>query len=528
MLLELMPLFMVLFVGLMLMGGYPVAFTLAGASLLFVGIGMFTGTFNEVAILGEIPGKIFDIHLSKAMLMTVPLFVFMGVMLERSRLAEDLLDAISRLFGNLRGGLAIGVIAVGMVLGASTAIVGATVVTLGLLAVPAMLKRRYSPSLASGVVTASGTLGQIIPPSIVLILLADQLTNAVTAANTAPPAAVENGIETEVEAAPVVFDEFAASDDFAAIDDFSDDYFESFESESDSEFAGDVSTEASADDQFATGMLSQIDNVSVQDLFAGAMLPALLLVSLYALYIMVTAWLKPAMAPAPNKNEFGSISWWQFTSALLPPVILIVIILGSIISGWGTLTAAAAFGAIGATVIATVKKRLTWAELYAVALQTVKITSMVFMILIAAQFFAQIFRGFGGDAMLEAALLEIPGGAFGAMLAVMILLLVLGFMLDFFEITFIVVPLVGPILLGMGIDPIWLGVMIAMNLQTSFLTPPFGFALFYYRGVAPPEVRTMDIYRGVLPFIGIQIFMLMVLAVFPDLVTWLPRQFGSY
>lgn len=486
---EWLPLLMFVFVCGMLMLGYPVAFTLAGSSLLFMGLGLAFGWLpgSLESYLGALPERIFGIERNE-MLMTVPLFVFMGVMLERSRLAEDLLDAVSRLFGNLRGGLAIAVILVGMVLGASTAIVGATVVTLGLLAVPTMLKHRYSPSLASGVVTASGTLGQIIPPSIILILLADQLTNAVTVANA-------NIAETAANSADTASDNF---DSFA--EQFEDDFdWEQLE---------------------ATTEVATIDPVSVQDLFAGAMLPGLLLVLLYMGWVMLCAWRRPESAPIPA--ERSRVSLPQFLAALLPPLALIVLILGSILLGWAKLSAAAGLGAVGATVIAASKGRLSWRTLFAVSQSTVKVTAMVFMILIAAQFFSLIFRGYGGDEMIEQALANLPGGVFTAMLAVMIAIFLLGFVLDFFEITFIVVPLVGPVLLSMGLDPIWLGVMIAMNLQTSFLTPPFGFALFYYRGIAPKAVTTRHIYRGVLPFIAIQIAMLVLLALWPQLVTWLP------
>jgi tripartite ATP-independent transporter DctM subunit len=438
---------------LILLAGFPVAFTLGGTALMFAFIGVVTGTFNE-ALLAGLPNRIYGIMTNET-LVAVPLFVFMGVTLERARIAEELLETLSRLFGSLRGGLGISVTLVGMLLAASTGIVGATVVTMGLLSLPTMLRRGYSPSIAAGTICASGTLGQIIPPSIILVMLGDVMTSAYQQA------------------------------------------------------------------QLQLGNYSP-KTVSVGDLFAGALVPGLLLVVLYMIYIAITAWLRPESMPAHERE--GSVSAGSILHALVPPLALIVAVLGSILLGIATPTEAAGVGGMGALLLALLRRELTLERLRDIMNSTLRISSMVFMILIGASVFSLVFRGFGGDEGVRAILESLPGGALGAMIVVMLVMFLLGFVLDFIEITFVVVPIVGPVLLAMGLDPVWLGVMIAINLQTSFLTPPFGFALFYLRGVAPPELETKEIYRGVIPFVAIQVLALVLLAFFPELVTWLPER----
>lgn len=446
-------LFFVVF--LFLLSGYPVAFVLAGTSLLFAGIGILTQSFDS-AFIGALPNRIFGTMMNQT-LIAVPLFVFMGVMLERSRIAENLLDTMARLFGPLRGGLGFSVTLVGMLLAASTGIVGATVVTMGLLSLPSMLKRGYSPALACGTICASGTLGQIIPPSIVLVLLGDVLSSAYQQA------------------------------------------------------------------QLDKGIFSP-ETVSVGDLFVGALLPGLLLVTLYLVYLAIMAWLKPDTMPSIPRDESkdGTLAA-DVLKALLPPFLLIIAVLGSIIGGLATPTEAASVGAVGSLVLAVAYRQFNLAILREVMRSTTRITAMVFMILIGAALFSLVFRGFGGDDVVHEFLTHLPGGKFTAILLVMLVMFFLGFVMDFIEITFIVVPIVGPILLGMDINPVWLGIMIAINLQTSFLTPPFGFALFYLRGIAPQSISTMQIYRGVMPFIGLQLVALALVAYWPELATWLPE-----
>jgi tripartite ATP-independent transporter DctM subunit len=443
-----------LFVILLLLAGFPVAFSLGGTALLFAFVGTVGGGFEE-AFLSSLPSRIFGI-MSNETLVAVPLFVFMGVTLERARIAEELLDTLSSLFGSLRGGLGISVTLVGMLLAASTGIVGATVVTMGLLSLPTMLKRGYSAEVATGTICASGTLGQIIPPSIILVMLGDVISSAYQQA------------------------------------------------------------------QLAQGIFSP-KTVSVGDLFAGAVLPGLLLVFLYILYLIVVAIFRPATMPAHSTDGEPAASIGKVLSALFPPLILIFAVLGSILGGFATPTEAAGVGATGALLIATYRRALSMERLREIMRSTLRISSMVFLILIGASLFSLVFRGYGGDDGVRAILESLPGGVFGAMLVVMLVMFLLGFVLDFIEITFVVVPIVGPVLLAMGLDPVWLGIMIAINLQTSFLTPPFGFALFYLRGVAPASVTTGQIYRGVIPFVGIQLLALLILSVFPALVTWLPE-----
>jgi len=438
---------------LVLLAGFPVAFTLGGTALIFAGFGILGGGFNEALLLG-LPNRVFGIMTNET-LVAVPLFVFMGVTLERAKIAEELLETLSGLFGTLRGGLGVSVTLVGMLLAASTGIVGATVVTMGLLSLPTMIKRGYAPEIATGAICASGTLGQIIPPSIVLVMLGDVMTTAYQQA------------------------------------------------------------------QLEMGIYSP-KTVSVGDLFAGALIPGLLLVFLYVVYILLTAWFRPDTMPAHKQDEERGVTFAQVLKALAPPLILILAVLGSILNGLATPTEAAGVGGMGALLLAIARRGLDLARLQDIMRATLRISSMVFLILIGASIFSLVFRGYGGDDGVRAILESLPGGVVGAVLVVMLVMFLLGFVLDFIEITFVVVPIVGPVLLAMGLDPVWLGIMIAINLQTSFLTPPFGFALFYLRGVAPPSVTTTQIYRGAIPFVAIQLFALLLIAAFPELVTWLP------
>ena len=440
-------------IALALMAGFPVAFTLAGVALLFAGIGTLTGTFDP-AFLGALPNRIFGIMTNET-LIAVPVFVFMGVMLERSRVAEKLLQSMAQMLSRVSGGLGIAVVLVGALMAASTGIVGATVVTMGLISLPTMLKRGYHPSVATGTICAAGTLGQIIPPSIVLVMLADVLSSAYQQA------------------------------------------------------------------QLRMGSITP-KTVSVGELFAGSILPGLLLVVLYLAYLMVLARARPSWLPEAREEAGDRVGLGRLIVVLLGPLALIVAVLGSILYGIATPTEAAAVGAVGAMVLAMLDGQLSLATLRDVAQRTALITAMVFMILIGASLFSLVFRGFGGDELIAELLHALPGGVVTAMVLVMLVMFLLGFILDFIEIIFVVVPVVGPVLLAMGLDPIWLGVMMAVNLQTSFLTPPFGFALFYLRGVAPPTVSTMAIYRGVVPFIALQLGALVALAFWPQLATWLP------
>ena len=456
---EWVALLLFLSVVIVLLAGFPVAFTLGGTALAFAGIGVLTGDFNQ-ALLSGLPNRIFGI-MNNETLIAVPLFVFMGVTLERARIAEELLETLSGLFGSLRGGLGISVTVVGMLLAASTGIVGATVVTMGLLSLPTMLRRGYSPEISAGTICASGTLGQIIPPSIILVMLGDVMTSAYQQA------------------------------------------------------------------QLEMGVFSP-KTVSVGDLFAGALIPGLLLVLLYIVYIVVVAFLRPDIMPAHEREPGESVGFQQILRALLPPLTLIFAVLGSILLGVATPTEAAGVGAMGALLLAALRRQINLGRLQQIMRSTLRISSMVFLILIGASIFSLVFRGYGGDDGVRAILESLPGGVVGAVIVVMLVMFLLGFVLDFIKITFVVVPIVGPVLLAMGLDPVWLGIMIAINLQTSFLTPPFGFALFYLRGVAPPEVTTAQIYRGVIPFVAIQLFALLMLSLFPDLVTWLPNKiYGS-
>lgn len=438
-----------------LMLGFPVAFTLGGVALAFAAIGAALGVFKW-QLLSALPSRYYGV-MTNELLVAVPLFIFMGVVLERARIAENLLQTIGLCFGRLRGGLALAVVIVGMLLAASTGVVGATVVTMGLLSLPAMRQAGYDPKLACGTICASGTLGQIIPPSIVLILLGDILQGAYTQA------------------------------------------------------------------QMALGNWAP-EPVSVVDLFAGALIPGILLVVAYMAWIIFIAWKRPAAAPALTADTDDMALGLRLLKAMLAPLLLIVSVLGAIFAGVATPTEGAAFGAAGAMLIAAFQKQMDMPMLRHVMRETTKISAMVFVILLGASVFSLVFRGLGGENIVKDALHALPGGALGAMIVVMLMMFIMGFFLDFIEITFIVVPIVGPVLLMMGLDPVWLGVMIAINLQTSFLTPPFGFALFYLRGVVPADIPTTAIYRGVIPFIVIQLAMLVLVAAFPELATALPQK----
>ena len=438
--------------------GFPVALTIAGSALIFAFIGDYFDLIN-FGMLSLYPLRIFGIMKAET-LVAVPLFVFMGVMLEKSNIAVDLLEAMGKLFGKKPGGLGISVVIVGALLAASTGIVGATVVTMGLMSLPVMLKAGYSSRLSSGLICASGTLGQIIPPSIVLVLLAEILQGA-------------NEQASELK-----------------------------------------------------GQLVPDNPVTAIDLFAGALFPGLLLVFLYLSYQIIIAFINPSSSPplvSHQENNDEDTNVFDLIKIISAPLILIIIVLGSILTGIATPTESAAVGAVGATVIAIVSNQFTFQILKTVSQETTKISSMVFIILIGASMFSLVFRGFGGDIVVEEFLMNLPGGAISAMLTVMAIIFFLGFFLDFIEIIFVVVPIVSPILIAMGFDPLWLGVMIGINLQTSFLTPPFGFSLFYLRGVAPKEVNTKDIYLGVLPFIFIQLVGLSLIWIFPQIVLWLPN-----
>ena len=450
---EFIPLLMFGVICLVLLAGFPVAFSLAGTALIFAGVGILTGTF-ESAFLGAIPNRLYG-DMTNMTLVAVPLFVFMGVLLEKSNLAQDLLSNMSEVIGGFRGSLAIAVIFVGALIAASTGIVGATVIAMGLISLPIMLSRQYDPSLSAGTICATGTLGQIIPPSIALVIL------------------------------------------------------------------GDVLSAAYQQSQLSIGNFSA-RTVSVGDLFMGALIPGIILVFCYALYVIVRAYLSPQMAPSEDTKIIEG-RWKIMLTSLLPPFVLITSVLGSILLGIATPTEAAGVGALGAIFLALSKRSLNRKNISEAVETTTEITAMVFMILLGSSIFSLVFRGFGGDDLITGIFTELPGGAFGAVLVVMIIIFLLGFILDFIQITLVVVPIVGPALLMLGVDPIWLGIMIAINLQTSFLTPPFGFALFYLRGVAPDSLATRDIYRGVVPFICIQIGLLIALAIFPQLVTALPQ-----
>ena len=440
---------------ILLLVGFPVAFSFGGVAVLFTifGSDLLPKTLGldifpwepafRAARLNIFPQRIFRI-MSNYTLVAVPFFVFMGVMLEKSGLAEELLETMGILFGTMKGGLAIAVVAVGALLAASTGVVGASVVTMGVLALPVMLKYKYDKGLASGVVAASGTLGQIIPPSIVLVILGDQI------------------------------------------------------------------------------------GVSVGDLFLGSFIPGFMLALMFMVWVIVITKIRPEMGP-PLPPEARNIKGFALAKKvilnMLPPLILILLVLGTIFAGIATPTEAGAMGAIGAILLAMINRRLNLKNLIEVMDGTVKLTSMVFIILVGATSFSMVFTALHGDRVVHNFLLNLPGGQVGFIFFVMLVIFILGFFIDFIEITFIVVPLMVPLARQyFGLDMmVWFGVLIAMNLQASFLTPPFGFALFYLKGVAPPEIETSDIYRGIIPFIIIQVFAVLLIAIFPQIVTWLPN-----
>ncbi len=445
-------------IGFLLLG-FPVAFTLAGVSLMFGAVGMWFGVFDP-SNFGSLANRYIG-YMTNEVLVAVPLFIFMGVMLERSKIAEQLLLTMGKLFGNLRGGLGMSVIVVGALLAASTGVVGATVVTMGLISLPAMLRANYDPKLATGVICASGTLGQIIPPSTVLIFMGDMLS----------------GINAQV--------------------------------------------------QMAKGNFAPVP-VSVGDLFAGALLPGILLVGLYLGWTVFKAIFDPQSCPAtPVAPEDKKHLLGEVGVALVPPLLLIMAVLGSILGGIATPTEAASVGAVGAMVLAAVRMRLSFKVLRETAMATASITCMVFIILFGASVFSIVFRLMGGDNLVHEFLSNLPGGTLAAVAVVMFIMFMLGFILDTFEIIFIVIPITAPILLALDVDPVWLGVLVGVNLQTSFLTPPFGFALFYLRGVAPPSVSTTMIYKGVLPFVLLQVLAIAIMFLFPEIATWLPRAIYS-
>ena len=423
---------------ILIFSGYPVAFSLGGTALIFAVVGVVTGYFDW-SLLFALPERTFGV-MANYVLLAVPFFIFMGTMLEKSKLAEDLLRTIGMLFGRMRGGLALAVVFVGALLAAATGVVGASVVAMGMISLPVMLRYNYSKELSTGVITAAGTLGQIIPPSVVLVVLGDQL------------------------------------------------------------------------------------GVSVGDLFMGALVPGLILAGLYAVYVVIASLINPASAPplpAEEREQPGLQLLRQVVFVMLPPLVLILVVLGSIFAGIATPTEAGALGALGAIGLAVANKRLSLAALKDTMNDTAKLTSMVMFLLIGSTAFGLVFRGLYGDVWIEELLTNLPGGRIGLLLVANLVIFVLGFFIDFFEIAFIILPLIVPAASLLGIDLVWFGVMIGMNLQTSFLTPPFGFALFYLRGVAPPEVKTTQIYRGVVPFIVIQLIGLALIVLFPELVTGL-------
>lgn len=442
-----------LILAILLIAGYPVALTLAGVSIL-VGLAGYALDLFPIILLNVLPNRIFGI-ISNETLIAVPLFIFMGIMLERSGIASELLESISKIWGEVKGGLAYSVLLVGVLMAASTGIVGATVVTMGILSLPLMLRWKYNKRISTGIICASGTLGQIIPPSIVLVLLADIFQGA---------------------------------------------------NEQASQISGDLAP----------------NPVSSVDLFAGAIIPGIILVAMYAIWIFIYSLIFPNNLPKKKSSDKKNIK--DILTTIIPPTVLIITVLGSILFGIATPTESASLGALGSILIAKNKKKLNKVILSDVCLQTLKINSMVFFILIGASLFSLVFRGFGGDILVEKFLTEMPGSRINAFLLVMITIFILGFFLDFFQIVFVIVPIVGPSLISMGFDPVWLALMFAINLQTSFLTPPFGFALFYLRGVSKDLIKTTDIYLGVIPFIIIQLFLLFILFQFPFLITWLPSK----
>jgi tripartite ATP-independent transporter DctM subunit len=436
---QILAILMVVSLFLLILLGVPVAFAIAGAGLAFGLIGVDINLFNLL------PARIFGV-LTNYTLLAIPLFVFMGILLEKSRIAEKMLDVLGLLSGKKPGGMAIAIIVVGILMGASTGIVGATVVTLTMIALPTLLKRNYSHSVSCGTICASGTLGQILPPSLVLILLAD------------------------------------------------------------------------------------ISGEAIGPLFAAALMPGLLLAGCYILYIIFLSKFYPQHVPPIDEEERALYSqkelWIEFIKSVAPPFLLIFAVLGSIIGGLAAPTEAASMGALGSLAIVFLSKRLTIDILKETLYETMKVTGMIMFVLIASQVFGLSFRGLDGDYLVEDLFAAIPGGMWGAILFMMLVLFVLGFFLEWIEISYIVLPLVLPIFHAMDINMIWLGILVALNLQSSFLTPPFGWSLFFLKGVAPKEIKTVDIYKGVLPFIAIQIVVIALVMIFPEIALWLPKSIG--
>ena len=443
---EIIPLLLLVLICLALLFGYPVAFTLSGVSILFALICMPLGLFDE-SILKSIPLRIFGI-MNNITLLAVPLFIFMGTILERSGIAAKMLENMALAFKNIRGGLSISIIAVGALLAASTGIVGATVVTMGLMSLPVLIQQGYKKDFSSGLVASTGTLGQIIPPSIALVLLGDVMSNAYQRA------------------------------------------------------------------QNNMGIFSQ-QTVTVGDLFVGAIIPGIMICLGYLIYTIYQNYKNPNIIFEPQAN---SASFKDILKTLALPLLLIILVLGSIIAGIATPTEASAIGAAGALLIALINGKLSLDFIKETSQKTAMVSTMIFTILIGASIFSLIFRGVGGDELIDLVFGSLPGGPYTALIFVLIFVFLLGFILDFIEICYVIVPLVAPPLLMMGFDPVWLGILMAINLQTSFLTPPFGFSLFYLRGVADASIKTTDIYRGVIPFIIIQILVLLFVIVFPFII----------
>lgn len=437
-------LFLIIFI--LILKGYPVALTLGGISIVFAfGISIFAPEYFSMTTFNILPLRIMGV-INNYVLMAVPLFIFMGIMLEKSGLAESLLETMAMMFGSIRGGLAISVVIVGALLAASTGIVGATVVTMGLISLPTMLKRGYKTELATGVIASSGTLGQIIPPSIVLVLLADTINSSSRGA----------------------------------------------------------------------------ESVDVGALFSAAIIPGFVLVACYIVYILIISYLKKDIAPAIPKEEIAAFRGDNFASKIVKvmvlPILLIVVVLGSIFTGVASPTEASAIGALGATLLTVIQKKFSISILREVAKETMKLTTMVFFILLGATTFTLVFRSLGGDDYLQQLILESNLSPLMFLLLVMVVIFIAGFFIDFIEIIFIIIPVVTPIFNAFDMNMLWVGILVALNLQTSFLTPPFGFALFYLKGVAPPEVKTSQIYKGIVPFIIIQLIIVGIVIFFPEII----------
>ena len=433
---------------ILLLTGLPVGFVLSGSALLFSLIGHAFGLF-DLAYLLALPNRIFGI-MTNQNLLAVPMFIFMGLVLEKTKIAERLLISMNSIYMNTHGGYAISVVIVGALMGASTGIVGASVVTLGLLSLPIMIKNNYPASLSCGVICASGTLGQIIPPSLVLILLADVLSSAFQQA------------------------------------------------------------------QLNMGIFSP-ETVTIADLFAGAIIPGIILPILYIIY------LKSVSIEKQTLESENIIKKSEFLTSFVPPISLILVVLGSIITGLATPSEAAALGVLGALIITAIQKKINYKIIKDCSDESIKLTSVIFMILIGATFFSLVFRGLDGEELINSFILDADVDKTTTLIIILAMMFFLGFILDFIEIIFIVIPLFGPALFELGFDPVWIGILIAMVLQTSFLTPPFGFSIFYLRGVANDQIKTVDIYKGVVPFVVIQLVVIVLIFIFPEIATILPK-----